>query len=336
MRLKKWILGPIAVGFVAAAVSRGEEKAATSTPSPAGVEKLTSWSALSTGRGRTLWWVYRDGREEALPAPPSLYYFPNISPDGNKIAFTSEAGGDREVWILDLIQNAVRRLTFIEGGDNQPIWSPDGKRIVFASQNGLQTISQRGEKGGVLSMPADGTGKPEFLGVSPGKWLFPFSWSRDGKILVASEMDLNAENFNIGTLSMEWDRPYELLFKEPYHEMQPQLSPDGKWLAYCTTEASEQGEIYVCPFPDVSAGKWKVSTEGGNSPRWSADGKELYYLVERNPGEAVMVADVESGPAFKVQKPRILFAGKYLGTFPNNGIPYDVHPDGKRFLMIKE
>jgi Tol biopolymer transport system component len=335
MRLKRLIISSMMI-FVTAAVFYGEEKGVEPTPPPAGVVKLTSWSALDTGRGRTLWWVYRDGREEAVQAPPSLYFFPHISPDGNKISFTSEAGGDREVWILDTVQNTVRRLTFTEASDNQPIWSPDGKRIVFNSECALRVISQRGGIAGIVSMPADGSGEAELLGISPGKWLFPFSWDKDGKILVTSELGPSYDNFDIGMLSTEWDRPYEILFKEAYHEMQPQLSPDGRWLAYSTTEASVQGEVYVSPFPDVKAGKWKVSTGGGNSPRWSKDGKELYYLIGYNNAEAVMAVDVATGPNFKAGKPRVLFTGKYLGTFPNHGIPYDVHPDGQKFLMIKE
>ena len=337
MRIKRMILESIITIFLAVSVCYGQDNAGASTVPPAPAEKLTSLSPLNTGRGRTLWWVCRDGREEAVPAPPSLYYFPHLSPDGDKIAFTSEAGGDREVWILDLIQNTVLRLTFAEGGDNQPIWSPDGERIVYTSQQGLKAISQRGGVGGILSIQADGTGAPELLGISPGKWLFPFSWSKDGKILVTSEMDpVGYNNFNIGIISMEWDRPYELLFKEDYHEMQPQVSPDGRWLAYSTTESSDQGEVYVSPFPDVHAGKWQVSTGGGNSPLWSKDGKELYYLVTYETTESVMAVAIDPGPAFAHGIPQVLFTGPYLGTFPNHGIPYDVHPDGQRFLMIKE
>ena len=90
------------------------------------------------------------------------------------------------------------------------------------------------------------------------------------------------------------------------------------------------------PFPDVDSGKWQVSTDRGNSPRWSPDGKELYYVTGLERIEAFMAVEMNTEPAFNPGKPRILFRGEYVGALPNNGIPYDVHPDGKRFLMMKD
>lgn len=147
------------------------------------------------------------------------------------------------------------------------------------------------------------------------------------------ETDLSAKGFNIGMLSMEGDRTSKLLLKEEYIETQPQISPDGRWLAYCSTE-SGQNEVYVRPFPEVNKGKWQISTNGGDSPLWSPDGKELFYLIGN--GDGAMSAAVETGPTFKAGKPELLFKGKYVGPLPANGMPWDIHPDGKRFLMMKE
>ena len=124
----------------------------------------------------------------------------------------------------------------------------------------------------------------------------------------------------------------------PQHEVQPQFSPDGRWLAYCSDESgSGERQIYVRPFPNVdSGGSWQISTGEGNSPRWSPDGKKLYYLIGANIAEAVMAVDVETEPTFSHGKPKVILRGRYLGSLPNNGIPFDVHPDGQRFLMIKQ
>jgi len=294
-----------------------------------------SWSVIDTRIGRTLWWVDRNGREEAIQAPPSMYFFPKISPDGTKLVFTAFVNGDRDVWTLDLDKGNIQRMTFYERSDNQPLWSPDGQRIVFSSETGLEMISKKGGIGGILSKAADGTGEAEFLSVSPGKWLFPLSWKEDGKTILMSEAGPNFQNMNIGMLSLEGDRPYTLLLKEDCQEVHPQFSPDGRWLAYASDESGTM-EIYVRPFPNINAGKWQISTDGGNSPRWSPNGKELYYLIGENIAEALMAVEVETKPTFSPGKPKVLFRGKYLGSLPNNGIPYDVHPDGRRFLMMKD
>ncbi len=336
MFLNRLISGLIVLVLVSEAFFYGDEKDSPPDKKAARVSKSTAWSALNKSGGRSLWWVYRDGREEAVQAPFATYYFPRISPDGTQIAFMAVVGGDRDIWLLDITQDAIQRLTFTEGSDNHPVWSPDGKRIAFTSQRSLKILSQRGSTGGLVSIPADGSGDTELLGLSPGKFLFAFSWSKDGKTLVTSEVDTNFKNFDIGMITTEWDRPYTLLLKESYKELQPQLSPDGRWLAYCTDEESGELQVYVSPFPDVNSEKWNVSAGSGTSPRWSADGKELYFLIGQTTAEAVMAVDIETEPAFKPGKPRILFTGAYIGPLPDNGIPYDVHPDGERFLMMKE
>jgi eukaryotic-like serine/threonine-protein kinase len=294
----------------------------------------TSLPAVTAGHGRTLWWVYPDGREEALQAPPSLYFFPKISPDGKKIVVTTAVGRDRDLWVLDLSQGTALRLTSYEGDENQPIWSPDGKRIAFSSTASQEAMSMGGIAG-IVWKAADGTGEASFLGSSRGKWVFPYSWRKDGKTIVTNDSTPDFQNMDIGVLSTEGDRRYAPLLKGKYQEVQPQFSPDGGWLAYSTDE-SGKNQVYVRPFPDVDKGsRWQISTDGGSSPRWSRDGKKLYYLIGTTVAEALMAVDVETGPTFSHGKPTVIFRGKYLGSLPNNGIPFDVHPDGDRFLMIK-
>ena len=157
-------------------------------------------------------------------------------------------------------------------------------------------------------------------------------------LLTAESGGPNFQNWDIGMISMGKSRQYTFILKEKYDELQPQLSPDGRWLAYVAGElnAGQMNQVYVSPFPDVGAGKWQISIDRGNSPRWSPNGKELYYLIGDNIAETVMAVEIETQPAFRTGKPRVLFRGRYIGTAPNNGIPYDVHPDGKRFLMMKQ
>jgi dipeptidyl aminopeptidase/acylaminoacyl peptidase len=130
-------------------------------------------------------------------------------------------------------------------------------------------------------------------------------------------------------LSMEGDHARKPLLQEKYNELYPRVSPDGRWIAYASNE-SGKNEVYVRPFPDVNKGKWQVSTNGGDSPLWSPDGRELFYHT----GDAAMAVRVETDPTFKPGKPAVLFRGTYYS--PIAGITaWDISPDGKRFLMLK-
>ena len=133
-------------------------------------------------------------------------------------------------------------------------------------------------------------------------------------------------------LSMEGNREMKKLLQEKNFEVEPQISPNGRYVAYQSDE-SGKGDIYVRSFPDVTKGRWQVSSDGGCSPLWSPDGRELFY---RN-GDTTMAVEVETEPTFKHGNPQILFRGTYLsGSAENLSVtPWDIHPDGKRFLMIK-
>jgi Tol biopolymer transport system component len=136
-------------------------------------------------------------------------------------------------------------------------------------------------------------------------------------------------------LSMEGDHTKTPLLQTEYSEAQPKISPDGRWLAYSsneTTGVSLKTEVYVRPFPEVNKGKWQISTGGGNSPLWSPDGRELFYLSE---DKSVMAVAVETRPSLSFGTPKILFKNTNLGLTVTSGHPWDIHPDGKRFLMMK-
>jgi dipeptidyl aminopeptidase/acylaminoacyl peptidase len=137
------------------------------------------------------------------------------------------------------------------------------------------------------------------------------------------------QGYDISVMSMEGEHTRTPLLQEEVKEGNPQVSPDGQWLAYMSDE-SGQSEIYVRPFPDVSSGKWKISTSGGMEPRWSPDGRELFYRALS--GNAMMAVDIETDPIFRAGLPKELFRGAYYFSYGHN---WDIHPDGKRFLMIK-
>jgi serine/threonine protein kinase/Tol biopolymer transport system component len=265
-------------------------------------------------------WVDLKGKEELVVAPPSDYSLPRISPDGGKVALNIDTAGKTDIWIWDLARENMMRLTF-DGAGAGPIWTPDGKRIAFASYSAEEYVS-----GGIINWKAaDGSGVQEKLCSAPDQVFYaPSSWSGDGKTLVAW-IGQSLSNYDIGVVSMEGDRKWKALLNEKHHETAPEISHDGHWMAYCSNE-SGRDEVYVRTFPKVDAGKWQISMGGGRDPRWSRDGRQLFYRNE----DAVMAAAVETEPAFRAGKSQLLFRGAYLST---EG--WDVHPDGKRFLMVK-
>jgi serine/threonine-protein kinase len=232
------------------------------------------------------------------------------------VALEVDSGTRQDIWNWDSIRENRTLLTFGETSDARPIWTTDGKGIVFSSaRDGNFAIYQKA---------ADTTGKIEQLASAQDRLLFPSSLSNDGKTLLTWELG-NAGS-DIGMMSMEGDRTRKTLLQEKYDELDPQISPDGRWMAYTSNESGKD-EVYVRPFPDVdSGGRWHISTNGGNSPLWSPDGSELFYIS----GYSVMAVSVETEPTFKHETPKTLFVTTtdYFGG-------YDIHPDGKRFLMMK-
>jgi serine/threonine protein kinase/Tol biopolymer transport system component len=280
------------------------------TPS-AGIPKLS------------LVWVDRKGREAPFAEIESPWLSLSLSPDGTRLALGIENKGGEDIWIRDLLRETMTRLTFDEADDYTPIWTPDSKRIVYTSQQGLKWM--------VRWKAADGAGEAEQLALVPDREIWPWSWSGDGKTLLLTELAPET-HADIGTLSIEGDRARKALLSEKYYEADPKISPNGRWMAYTSNE-SRQNEIYVRPFPEIKKGKWQVSTNGGHSPLWSPDGRELFYRND----DATMRVAVETQTTFKPGKPEVLFRGKYYYHMPS-GIeftPWDISRDGKRFVMAK-
>jgi eukaryotic-like serine/threonine-protein kinase len=279
-------------------------------------------------------WVDREGNETPLSADPDRYSWFSISPDGKQVALEVMSTPKNSIWIWDIDHENRARLTHDDSTyDSVPIWTPDGKRIVYSSSrenpfipNAICDICWRA---------ADGTGEAEKLASSPGRALLSGSWSIDGKKLVLTRIARIAPvNYDIVTLSMEGEHIIEPLLQEKDIQQHPRISSlDGRWMAYTSNETGKS-EVYVRPVADVNKRKWLVSKGGGyGPPLWSPDGRELFYYT----GDAVMAVPVETKPDFKCGKPKVLFPGSYYRPWTGaNVIYWDIDPNGKRFLILKE
>ena len=323
-----------AVGFDVARL----EVAGTPVPVVEGVATVNTGEVISSvsengtlvyvpagaqGTTRTLVWVDRQGLETPLGAPPREYVFPRLSPDGTRVALDArEPGLERDIWIWDLAREKLTRVTFEATADRYPVWTPDGQRVAFASV-------RRGAAN-VFWQAADGTGSVEQLTESPNIQ-YPSAFSPDGTRLVIRE-DMQATGNDLSVLSLQGERKVEAVLQTTFNELNGEISPDGRWLAYQSNE-SGQDEIYVRPFPDVTTGRWQITTGGGRQPLWARRGQELFFL---GPTGALMSVAVETGTTFSAGNPVRLFEGPYYRGGSNvPGRTYDVSPDGKRFLMIK-
>jgi Tol biopolymer transport system component len=263
---------------------------------------------------RRLVWVNREGSEEAIAAAPRAFADPRLSPDGRRmVVSTAEINSD--LWVYELPRGAPSRLTHEPTFEASPVWTADGRRIIYTCEDLQFKICWR---------PADGDGEEELL-YSSEYDLYPTDVSPDGKLLAFLE-DHPTTDGDIWILSLDNDRQPTPIARTRFEEGYGAFSPDGRWLAYQSRE-SGRFEIYVQGIAGPGS-KIRVSTEGGQKPSWSRDGKELYFRQ----GHKMMAATIESGAELRVGKPVTLFEGHYGRYWASRA--YDVAPDG-RFLMVK-
>ncbi len=268
---------------------------------------------------RQLAWVNREGAEELVPAEKRAYYAVRLSPDGKRVAIDLQDPTNRDVWIYDLERDTFARLTFGPGRDTHPIWTPDGSRVIYASD-------RDGTVRNLYWRAADGTGQPERLTTSPNTQN-PFAVTPDGALVVFRETG-DTTGYDIGVLSLDEDRTVEMILSSPYDEHNPALSPDGRWIAYESNESGEF-EIYVRPFPDVGANKLTISQDGGRYPLWDPGGPRLLYRAQAG----MMSVAFEPGDTLVPGQAELLFS--VTGVLDGVTRSYDIHPADQRFLFVK-
>jgi serine/threonine-protein kinase len=271
--------------------------------------------AIVPDRRNSLVWVDQRSIEQPVTALQFPFFAPRLSPDGQRIAYTT-AARDWQVWVYDLSRGTNSRLT-AEGLATDPIWTPDGKRLLFSwMKSGVPNL---------FWQPYDGSSPMERLTTSEYRQ-FPGSWSADGKTV--SLVEIHADTgMDVAILDVGSGRATPFL-NSPFNESYPELSPDGRWIAYTSNE-TKRSEVYVRPFPGPGM-KYPVSSEGGVQPLWARNGKQLFY--RRN--DQVWVVDVRTDVGFSAGRPRLLFERAGYGY----GDPirtYDLSVDGQRFLMVK-
>jgi Tol biopolymer transport system component len=279
------------------------------------------YRGLAGGAGLlTLQWMDAAGTLQPLVAKPGLYGRPSVSPDGNRVAMEFSQTNGSDIWIYDPRRDNMSRLTFSGGSNLAPVWSPDGRYIVYQDPGGMSWVR------------ADGSAPQSLLRSK--SLVFPWSFTRDGTRL--GYMEIDKGGYDLWTAPLEGDalsgirlgKP-EVFLKSDFDERYTSFSPDGKWLAYASNETGTY-EVYVRAFPD-NGGKWQVSNAGGAYPIWSRSGREL--LFETLDAHIMTVSYSWTNDSFVADKPRP-WSPKPLVNLVNSSKNFDLAPDGKRIAAL--
>ncbi len=282
----------------------------------------------SGGVNVSIYWMDREGKFTPLRETPGDYRNPALSPDGKRLALDIGDAKRRDIWVYEWERDALTRMTFAGEANAYPVWTPDGKRIVYSSR----------EKSGAYNLwwiRADGAGAAQRLTESKNPQ-YALSWRPDGKFLAFHEINPST-GVDVMTMPIEGDEKSGWKPGEPkpfvnsvFTEAEPAFSPDGRWIAYVSNESGSY-EVYVRPFPGPG-GKWQVSTGAGTYPKWSRNGKELFYRTVDS--KIMVVTYTASDDSFHADKPQLWSPGQFtergIGTYN-----FDLHPDGKRFAVLK-
>ncbi|MCU1308732.1 MAG: serine/threonine protein kinase, partial [Acidobacteriaceae bacterium] len=272
------------------------------------------YSTDSSLASSALEWYDRSGKKLGTLSSPAPYSDPRISPNGEWVSFSlpTAQGTGRNIWIRDLKRGTQSRLTFGEDEINRSArWSPDGKRLIYSSTQG------------VAVRDASGVGSEEIL-PDTQPLDAPTDWSRNGSdILLIRGSVSPAHTF----LHDQEQKKTRELVPAKFFQNNTQFSPDGKWVLFQATDSGGP-EIYVMPYPGLD-GRFQISTSGGVQPLWRRDGKEIFFVDTE--GRLMSVA-IKSFQPFTAGNPETLFPTQIIGT---RGIPnqLDVAPDGKKFLI---
>lgn len=265
-----------------------------------------------------LTWFDREGKVVGTAGEPGLYRTLTISADGKRIAVERAETGtqNRDIWLVDVASGAMTRLTSDPGFDAFPIWSPDGRRIIFTSnRSGVYDLYEK---------PADGSASETLLYHSPeGKG--PTSWSANGKFLVYYSLG-QPTHLRLLAVAGPADRQSVPVVDPKFTSITARFSPDGRWILYASNE-SGKNEVSVRPFRAATGEIGEpilVTHDGGRTPLWRGDGKEIFYLATDG---MVTAMEVNAGSSFQTGSAKPLFPA------PAGVLFWDVSPDGQRFLM---
>ena len=314
---------------------------ASTTLSPPQVAASVANGILAFVAGRPtvaqLTWFDRSGKELGKAAQPADEINVALSPDGNAVVVGRlEANGQRALWLHDIARNSETRFVPREAQPSlAPVWFPDGRRVLFgmngpAGQGLYRKDVNGGNQADLVLSTADNTA------------IVPSTFSHDGRFLVYTVNDpkTRADIWYVPWDDKpDWGKAVKFLATDAI-ESQGQLSPDGKWIAYFSNETG-RGEVYIRPFPS-GAGLWKVSVDGGVEPRWSPDGKQLYFLVpptdaslQRPLSTAAVESDARGG--LRIGAPQKLFDVRVrLFVQQINIFAYSPHPDGRLLVNVLE
>jgi serine/threonine-protein kinase len=274
-------------------------------------------------------WLDASGKTTPLRSTPSDWSSPSFSPDGTRLAVDISDGTQVDIWVYDWARDTLSRLTFDKTDDVRPAWTPDGRRIVFASK--------RGEKGeqNLYWQRSDGTGDVQQL-TEGTNVKYGGSFHPSGKYLAYTEVRPGTAS-DVMILPLEGDeaagwKPGKAtaFLSAPYTEGSPHFSPDGRWIAYLSNE-SGRNELYVRPFPGPG-GKWQISNGDADDPNWSRTKHELLFLSAGS-SRIMRAAYVVEGDSFRAEKPQLWSEGIVTGRPRPPSRDFDLHPDGQRFAI---
>jgi Tol biopolymer transport system component len=267
--------------------------------------------------GRRLVWLDRSGKETPALEEVRNYADAWLSPDGKRIAFdVNDGGGKGDIWIRDLVRGTTSRFTFDPERDFAPVWSADGRKIVFTKALKVWDLYVK---------DAAGTGEPQLL-LQSDERKFPTDWSKDGAYVVFDSFGKDT-GWDLWALPLSGDKKPVPLVRTKFVELNGSLSPDGRFLAYQSNETG-QSEVYVQEFPEARS-KWQVSTKGGFDPFWRGDGRELFYRT----GDAkIMGVAIQTTPTFDAGAPQAVLQARFAPVTAR-GL-YRPTPDGQRFLVV--
>jgi serine/threonine-protein kinase len=265
--------------------------------------------------------VDRNGRSTPLPLPLGLYSDIAVSPDGRQVAYVLASGGGRDIWLYNRARKAQARMTF--GGQNvTPLWTRDSSMVYYVARH----QDSRGST--IMRRPSDGSRDAESILAFPKNLIYLDYLKDDQRKAVIEIVETGVSAADIHEVELNAAAKPAALLVTPFVEYCARFSPDGRWMAYVGME-SGRAEVYV-RHATAAGGRWQVSTAGGEEPKWSPDGRQLYFRA----GNLLMSSSIGTGASFEAGVPIQLFTGVY-NLRNESGLSYDVDPATGGFVMVR-